>query len=43
MLDEKEKNKEIQKEEPEYTPPKISEKRKLEVELFSDEPNPWGP
>lgn len=24
-------------------PPKIIEKKKLEIELFSDEPDPWGP
>ncbi len=24
-------------------PPKIVEKKELEVELFSDEPDPWGP
>ncbi len=28
--------------EEEYEPPKIVEKKKLEVELFSDEPDPWG-
>ena len=26
----------------EYQPPMIKEKRQLEVELFSDEPDPWG-
>ena len=26
-----------------YVPPRIVEKRKIEVELFSDEPDPWGP
>jgi hypothetical protein len=29
--------------EKEYKPPKIVEKKDLEVDLFSDEPNPWGP
>jgi len=29
--------------EPEYETPKIIEKKKLEIELFSNEPNPWGP
>ena len=27
----------------EYEKPAIVEKKKLEVELFSDEPDPWGP
>ena len=27
----------------EYDPPKITEKKDLDVELFSDEPDPWGP
>jgi hypothetical protein len=26
-----------------YSPPKIMEKKELKVELFSDEPEPWGP
>lgn len=25
-----------------YEPPVIKERRRLEVELFSDEPDPWG-
>ncbi|MBL7192267.1 hypothetical protein ISS30_11315 [bacterium] len=41
MKDEKEKKTEFS-EESEYIPPRIVEKRKLEVELFSDEPDPWG-
>ncbi len=24
-------------------PPRIIEKKELEIELFSDEPDPWGP
>jgi len=39
MLDEK--NKKIP--EKEYDPPKITEKKHLDIELFSDEPDPWGP
>jgi hypothetical protein len=38
MLDEKDKV----ESKPEYTPPKIVEKKELEIELFSDEPDPWG-
>lgn len=26
-----------------YEPPMILEKRELKLELFSDEPMPWGP
>ena len=26
-----------------YEPPKILEKKELKLELFSDEPMPWGP
>ena len=26
-----------------YEPPKLLEKKKLEIKLFSDEPMPWGP
>ena len=29
--------------EKDYLPPKIIEKKKIEIELFSDEPDPWGP
>lgn len=38
MPDEKEK---VQTEN--YEPPRIIERKQLEVELFSDEPMPWGP
>lgn len=31
------------KQQPEPEPPKIIEQKDLEVELFSDEPDPWGP
>ena len=36
-----EKDKETEKRE--YSAPRIIEKKELKVELFSDEPDPWGP
>lgn len=43
MTEDKEKNPQVKKPSDEdYEPPKIVEKKKLEVELFSDEPDPWG-
>jgi len=38
MFDEKNKDRLTEPE-----PPRIIEKKDLEIELFSDEPDPWGP
>jgi len=35
--------KDIDTQKREYTAPRIIEKKELRVELFSDEPDPWGP
>jgi len=35
--------KEAKVQESKYEPPKILEKKELKIELFSDEPDPWGP
>lgn len=37
-MEEKKEKKQAQ----EYTPPEITEKKELKIELFSDEPDPWG-